>query len=69
MGTSFNDWDEVAAYFMFADKPIVLLILAVILAFICVGLVASIKRHEDEAFAEHLNVDPESRTQPGHWLQ
>lgn len=59
MGTSFNNWNEVAAYFMFADKPIALIILAFILALMCVGLVASIKRHEDEAFAEHLNEEVE----------
>ncbi|EHJ91090.1 hypothetical protein [Vreelandella boliviensis] len=62
MGTSFNSWDEVAAYFMFADKLIVLIILAFILALMCVGLVASIKRHEDEAFAEHLNEEVKKTT-------
>ncbi|WGI26420.1 hypothetical protein QEN58_04985 [Halomonas alkaliantarctica] len=62
MGTSFNSWDEVAAYFIFADKLIVLIILAFILALMCIGLVASIKRHEDEAFAEHLNEEVEKTT-------
>ncbi|MGH1430241.1 MAG: hypothetical protein ACRBB4_03890 [Neptuniibacter sp.] len=54
MGTSFSNWDDVAAYFVFANQPIVLMILAAFVAVICISLIISIKKHEDQAFEDYV---------------
>jgi len=55
MGTSFLSWDNVSAYFMFADKPLVLILFTIVVGFICISLIMSIKQHEDKAFQRHAN--------------
>lgn len=53
MGTSITTWEGVSAYFTFADSPIMLMLFALGAAGIVIGLIASIIKHENEAFEEH----------------
>jgi hypothetical protein len=50
MGTSISSWDKATAYFLFADSPLILVLLALMVAAICISLLVSIKQHEDKAF-------------------
>lgn len=50
MGTSITSWENVTAYFTFADNPTALVLFSLGVAAIVVGLVVSIKKHEDIAF-------------------
>lgn len=54
MGTSFLTWDNVSAYFVFANNPLALMLFALGVCLICVGLIISIKKHEDKVFKQHL---------------
>jgi hypothetical protein len=53
MGTSITTWENATAYFTFADSPVMLGLFAIGAAGIVVGLIASIIRHENEAFKKH----------------
>lgn len=53
MGTSITSWENVSAYFTFANNPTALMIIALIVAGIVVGLVVSIVRHENKAFESY----------------
>jgi hypothetical protein len=53
MGTSITTWENVAAYFTFADSPMALVLFSVGVAAIVVGLIGSIMKHEKEAFKSH----------------
>jgi len=53
MGTSITTWEGVSAYFTFADSPIMLMLFALGAAGIVIGLIASIIKHENEAFEDH----------------
>ena len=53
MGTSITSWDNVSAYFTFADSPIMMAVFAFGAAAIVVGLIAAIKKHEDKAFSDY----------------
>ena len=53
MGTSITTWEGVSAYFTFADSPFALGLFAFGCAAIVVGLIASIKKHEDDAFDDY----------------
>lgn len=50
MGSSITTWENVSAYFTFADSPIALGLFALGTAAIIVGLIVSIIRHENAAF-------------------
>ena len=50
MGASITTWENVTAYFTFADSPVMLALFALGAAGIIVGLIASIMKHENEAF-------------------
>ncbi len=52
MGTSISTWENVSAYFTFADSPATLALFALATTAIVVGLITSIKKHEDSAFKE-----------------
>jgi hypothetical protein len=52
MGTSISSWENVTAYFSFADSPMMLALFALGCAAIVTGLIVSIKKHEDDAFDE-----------------
>ncbi len=64
MGTSFVNWREVAAYFVFADQPAVLVLLAALVAVICIFLILSIKTHEDQAFADYAKKGADKQQAP-----
>jgi len=53
MGTSISSWENVAAYFTFADNPAALVLFALGTAGIIVGLISSIMKHENDVFEEH----------------
>lgn len=53
MGSSITTWENVTAYFTFADSPIMLGIFALGAAGIVVGLIGSIIKHENEAFEKY----------------
>jgi len=50
MGTSITSWENVTAYFTFANNPAALVLFSLGVAAIVVGLIVSIKKHEDQAF-------------------
>lgn len=50
MGTSITSWENVSAYFTFADSPMMLALFTVGAAGIVVGLIRFIMKHEKEAF-------------------
>ncbi len=53
MGTSITSWDDVSAYFTFADNPLALALFALGASAIVVWLIVSIIRHENAAFDAH----------------
>lgn len=53
MGTSITTWENVSAYFTFADSPMALVLFSIGAAAIVVGLIGSIMKHEKEAFKNH----------------
>jgi len=53
MGTSITTWENVSAYFTFADSPFALGLFAFGAAAIVAGLIASIAKHENEAFEKY----------------
>ncbi|AEF56110.1 hypothetical protein [Marinomonas posidonica] len=53
MGTSITTWDNVSAYFTFADNPLALMLFSLGVAGIVVGLIRFIMKHEKEAFENH----------------
>ncbi|TCK09359.1 hypothetical protein [Marinobacterium mangrovicola] len=53
MGTSITSWENVSAYFTFADNPMALVLFAVGVVGIVGGLIGSIVKHENEAFEAH----------------
>lgn len=52
MGTSITTWENVSAYFTFADSPATLVLFSIGVTAIVAGLIYSIKKHEDKAFDE-----------------
>jgi hypothetical protein len=52
MGTSITSWEDVSAYFTFADSPIALYLFALGAAGIVTFLIGSIMKHEKKAFAK-----------------
>jgi hypothetical protein len=50
MGTSITSWENVSAYFTFADNPVALVLFSIGVTAIIAGLIFSIMKHEDEAF-------------------
>ena len=50
MGTSISSWENVSAYFTFADNPAALVAFSVIAVGIVAGLIGYIVKHENEAF-------------------
>ncbi len=50
MGTSISSWENVGAYFTFADNPLALGLFTIGATAIIVGLIVSIAKHENEAF-------------------
>ncbi|SEF79739.1 hypothetical protein [Marinobacterium lutimaris] len=53
MGTSITSWENVSAYFTFADNPMALALFTVGVVAIVGGLIGSIVKHENEAFEAH----------------
>lgn len=53
MGSSITTWENVSAYFTFADNPSALVVFALGAAAIVAGLIISIIKHENKAFAKH----------------
>ncbi|TDO95780.1 hypothetical protein [Marinomonas balearica] len=53
MGTSITSWENVSAYFTFADNPLALVLFSIGAAAIVAGLISTIKKHEDKAFEEY----------------
>lgn len=53
MGTSITTWENVTAYFTFADNPAALVFFSLTCAGIIIGLISTIIRHENKAFEEH----------------
>ncbi len=53
MGSSITTWENVSAYFTFADNPVALVLFALGVAGIVGGLIRSIIKHENKAFEEH----------------
>ncbi|WP_432694988.1 hypothetical protein ACQUQP_10545 [Marinobacterium sp. YM272] len=53
MGTSITSWENVSAYFTFADNPMALALFVVGVVGIVGGLIGSIVKHENEAFEAH----------------
>lgn len=53
MGTSITTWENVSAYFTFADNPAALVLFALGVTGIIVGLIGSIMKHENEVFEDH----------------
>lgn len=53
MGTSIATWENVSAYFTFADNPIALVLFAAGVTAIVAGLIRSIVKHENEVFEQH----------------
>ncbi|MCB2427963.1 hypothetical protein [Methylophaga pinxianii] len=50
MGSSITTWENVSAYFTFADSPFILGLFSIGVAAIITGLIISIIRHENAAF-------------------
>ncbi|MBJ7539407.1 hypothetical protein [Marinomonas transparens] len=50
MGTSITTWENVSAYFTFADSPMALVLFSAGVTGIVVGLIRFIMKHEKEAF-------------------
>lgn len=50
MGTSITTWENVSAYFTFADSPVALALFALGTAGIVCGLISYIMKHENAAF-------------------
>lgn len=53
MGTSITTWENVSAYFTFADNPMAMVLFAAGVTAVVVGLLRSIIKHESEAFEPH----------------
>jgi hypothetical protein len=53
MGTSITTWENVTAYFTFADSPAMLVLFALGVSGIIIGLIGTIIKHENEAFEKH----------------
>jgi len=53
MGTSITTWENVSAYFTFADSPMALVLFAAGVTAIVAGLIHSIIKHENKAFDAH----------------
>jgi len=53
MGASITSWENVAAYFTFADNPAALVLFAMGVTGIVVGLIGYIIKHENDAFEQH----------------
>lgn len=53
MGTSITSWENVSAYFTFADNPMALVLFSIGVVGIIGGLITSIVKHENEAFESH----------------
>jgi hypothetical protein len=53
MGSSITTWEGATAYFTFADNPVMLVLFAIGASAIIIGLIASIIKHENEAFDKH----------------
>ncbi|EAT12675.1 hypothetical protein HF888_13650 [Bermanella marisrubri] len=53
MGTSIVSWENVSAYFTFADQPAALVLFSLGVAGIVCGLIGYIIKHENKAFEEH----------------
>lgn len=53
MGTSITTWENVSAYFTFADNPAALVLFSIGVTAIVVGLIGSIMKHEKAAFENH----------------
>lgn len=53
MGTSITRWENVAAYFTFADNPVALALFALGTVSIVCGLISYISKHENEAFEKY----------------
>jgi len=50
MGTSITTWENVSAYFTFADSPMMLGLFSAGVAVILIALIRFIMKHEKEAF-------------------
>ena len=50
MGSSITTWENVTAYFTFADSPLMLMLFALGVSGIIIGLISSIIKHENDAF-------------------
>ncbi|MDB4837308.1 hypothetical protein OAH87_02450 [Marinomonas sp.] len=53
MGSSITTWDNVSAYFTFADSPMMLMLFTLGVVGIVGGLIRFIMKHEKEAFENH----------------
>lgn len=53
MGSSITSWENVSAYFTFADNPAALVLFAIGVSSIVAGLIGYIVKHENEAFDKH----------------
>lgn len=53
MGTSITTWENVTAYFTFADNPAALVLFTLTVSGIIVGLISSIMKHENKVFEDH----------------
>jgi hypothetical protein len=53
MGASITSWENVAAYFTFADNPAALVLFAMGVTGIVAGLIGYIIKHENDAFEQH----------------
>lgn len=53
MGASITSWENVSAYFTFADNPAALVLFSIGVMGIVGGLIGYIIKHENEAFKEH----------------
>jgi hypothetical protein len=53
MGASITTWENVSAYFTFADNPTALVLFALGVTGVVIGLITSIIKHENKAFDKH----------------